>query len=222
MTALLSIERLSRSYAGRVVLRDVTFSAGRAQVVGLIGPNGAGKTTMLRVIAGLQKADSGEVYVGGRRMPDALESSRVAYFGGERTLPPGVRARRWLHLFPGSPAENRNDRIGVLSRGTRQVLGLRAVFSGVAAELMLLDEPWEGLDPDAARRLSGAIASARDRNTTVIASSHRLHDLAGVCDLFVFLDRGTATIVGALDLGGDGRPTGDRLMAAFDAVRRKG
>jgi ABC-2 type transport system ATP-binding protein len=211
MTPAVTVEGLCRSYSARVVLRDVTFTAHAGKVVGLIGPNGAGKTTMLRVIAGLQRVDAGVVCVNGR----------VAYFGGERTIPPGVRGRRWLRLFHSSPRAFRNDRVGLLSRGTRQVLGLQAVFAGAPADVVLLDEPWEGLDPDAARWLTGAVATARDRGAAILASSHRLHDLAAVCDSCLFLDHGTATWVDVGDpCAGEGL-TGERLVAAFDAARRK-
>jgi len=86
-------------------------------------------------------------------------------------------------------------------------------------DLIVLDEPWEGLDPDASRWLTEAMRARRDAGVTILVSSHRLHDLAGVCDRYVFLDRGFATIVAGEALARNGVVTGDGLLAAFDAVR---
>ena len=83
----------------------------------------------------------------------------------------------------------------------------------------MLDEPWEGLDPDASRWLTEAMRARRDAGVTILVSSHRLHDLAGVCDRYVFLDRGFATIVAGEAVARNGVVTGDGLLAAFDAVR---
>jgi ABC-2 type transport system ATP-binding protein len=221
MTPVLSVQRLARSYGRRVVLRDVSFSAPASHVLGIIGPNGAGKTTLLRVIAGLQRADAGVVHVRGQSMPQALRHTRVAYFAGERSLPPAVRSHAWARLFHGADVRTRNEAIGLLSRGMRQALGLEAIFSAGAADLVLLDEPWDGLDPDAARWLTGAIGEAKARGAAVLVSSHRLHDLAAVCDTCVFLDRGTATVVAAGDLHAKDGLSGDLLLAAFDAIRRR-
>ena len=78
----------------------------------------------------------------------------------------------------------------MLSRGSRQMVGLRAYLAPPRAALYLLDEPWEGLDPDAARWLSMLLQQHRQAGSGILVSSHRLHDLAGVCDRYVFLSDG--------------------------------
>src|SRR5207244_12898492 len=87
-----------------------------------------------------------------------------------------------------------------LSRGTRQLRGLRTVFSRQHLRLLVLDEPWEGLDPDAARWLSTAIETKRDRGAAIVVSSHRLYDLAGLCDAYLFLAHHRATLLYAHEI----------------------
>jgi ABC-2 type transport system ATP-binding protein len=218
---LLDARGLSKTYWRTTVLTDVSLSADSGEVLGIIGPNGAGKTTLLRMLLGLIRG-SGVVHLNGTPLPAGLARVRVGYFGGESTVPPVVQARRWRGLFRGVEPGHDDRRARVLSRGTRQLLGLGAVLSVPELDLIVLDEPWEGLDPDAARWLSSVIAARRKVGACVLVSSHRLHDLAGVCDRYLFLDRGRLTEVGAADLAPDGAAvTAEALFAAFDALRAK-
>ena len=219
MTAVLSLDRVSRRYGDRRVLSNVSFAVAANEVVGVIGPNGAGKTTMLRIAVGLLRADEGRVDVQVATGSHAARGRAVGYFAGESTIPPAVRERRWRGLFHDTERRASNRAVRTLSRGTRQLLGLRTLFALEGLHLIVLDEPWEGLDPDAARWLTAAIESRRDGGAAVLVSSHRLHDLAGVCGRYVFLDCGTTTCVNARDLENEGHVTGEALMAAFDLVR---
>jgi ABC-2 type transport system ATP-binding protein len=218
---LLDARNLSKSYWRTTVLHDVSLSAGRGEVLGIIGPNGAGKTTLLRMLLGLIRG-TGVVRVDGTPVPAGLARVRVGYFGGESTVPPVVQARRWRGLFRGVPPGDDTRRARVLSRGTRQLLGLGAALSVPDLDLIVLDEPWEGLDPDAAHWLSSVLAARRTARACVLVSSHRLHDLAGVCDRYLFLDQGRLTEVAAADLAPDGAAvTAEALFAAFDALRSR-
>ncbi len=216
---VLDVDAVARKYGRKHVLRAVSFSADRGQAVGIIGPNGAGKTTLLRILVGLLRADSGAVRVDGQPVAVAVCRERVGYFAGESTVPPGVRARRWRALFHDVDDWADDRPVRLLSRGNRQLLGLRTVFALSALKLLVLDEPWEGLDPDASRWLHEAIHARREAGTAIVVSSHRLHDLAGVCDSYVFLDRGFATTMGSDALAPGGMVTGESLLAAFDRLR---
>jgi ABC-2 type transport system ATP-binding protein len=206
---------VSKYYGARPALRDVTIRLDGSEIVGLVGPNGAGKTTLLRIMAGLVRPSSGVVGITG--------SSRFAYFGGEQTLPGDVSARRWRRFWRGSDAfEVTRRRFGVLSRGTRQRIGLEAALSVAGGGVLLLDEPWEGLDPDAARWLSDALIAQRMLGTSVLVSSHRIHDLAAVCDRCEFLVNGIlaeSRVACAATLAPAERA--DLLLRAFDAARVK-
>jgi ABC-2 type transport system ATP-binding protein len=183
VTARGQLEGVTKRYGRHVALSNVTLAVGPQEILGLIGPNGAGKTTLLRILARLIRPNAGTVTI-----PSASETPVVRYFAGEHTLPPAVRARRWLRLWSAPAAADATNRpMGVLSRGTRQRVGLDAVLAEPSPSLLLLDEPWEGLDPDASRRLSDELVKRRNAGAGVVVSSHRIHDLADVCDRCVFL-----------------------------------
>ena len=210
MKTRLELAAVTKSFGGRTVLNQAWLQVRAGETVGLIGANGAGKTTLLRIAAGLVRPDGGSVRWG--PMQD-LEPARVRYYGGEVTLPPSIQAGRWGALFGEPVAERR--RIGHLSRGTRQMLGLRVLLAGDDADLLLLDEPWEGLDPDGSAWLADTVRNWRARGAAVLISSHRLHDLNAVCTRFLLLESGRCQPVTDRDF----RPRVDYLA---QAVRAKG
>ena len=183
MTEGAALDHVSKRFHRHVALDDVTATFANASIVGIVGPNGAGKTTMLRVLAGILRPSAGWV----RRPFDG----RVVYFGGEQTLPPDVSASRWVALWsPVAARQTTARRFGVLSRGTRQRIGLEVSLFPTETELLLLDEPWEGLDPAASRWLSDWLIRKRAGGAAVVVSSHRIHDLASICDRCEFLASG--------------------------------
>jgi ABC-type multidrug transport system ATPase subunit len=185
--ALLSLSDVSLRYGRREVVQGLTFDLPPNQVLGVIGPNGAGKTTVLRATVGLLAASKGDVRV--RGLPPRRASSRVnvAYFAGDFTLPGSVRACHWATLATGERITPEQRRIRTLSRGTRQLLGLRTVLSRGHLSLIVLDEPWEGLDVDGCRWLSRTIEAKRDRGAAIVLASQDPGDLAGICDVYLFL-----------------------------------
>jgi len=203
---------ITKRFGRRVALDDVSLTLNGAEIVGLVGPNGAGKTTMLRILAGLVHPTRGSVQIEPRCV--------VRHFGGERTLPPDVSARRWMWLVAPSAAPDTTTRtLGVLSRGTRQRIGLEAALAGRDAGVIVLDEPWEGLDPDASRWLSDALLARRRDGCVVLVSSHRIHDLASVCDRCELLVGGrlATSAIACSELPHHGRTAA--LYDAFDRAR---
>jgi len=176
----LELVAVTKKFACVQVLTQVWLQVRAGESVGLVGVNGAGKTTMLRIAAGLVLPDSGSV----RR---ADEGPAVRYFGGEMTLPRGVQGRRWAALFDVASHDRR--RLGALSRGSRQLYGLRVLLAG-QADLIILDEPWEGLDPSGAAWLTETLQRYREGGAAILVSSHRLHDLVAACSRFVLLEGG--------------------------------
>lgn len=189
MTGRCTLVEVWKKYRSHWALREVTLRAASGEIVGLVGPNGAGKTTLLRIAARLMRPYGGIVDV-----PSGPVGT-IRYFGGERTLPPDVRVVRWRRLWQ-LPNDRQAGwkRMAALSRGMRQRLGLETVLSRPqSAALVLLDEPWEGLDPDASAWLSTQLEDVRAAGASTIVSSHRIHDLAPVCDRCVFMNRGRVT-----------------------------
>jgi ABC-2 type transport system ATP-binding protein len=185
MKTRLELAAVRKAFGRHRILEHAWLQVHDGEAVGLLGANGAGKTTLLRIAAGLVRPDAGHV----RWLPvEPLTPPVLRYFAGEPTLPPDVRAHRWASLFGVVTAERRP--IGRLSRGTRQALGLRALLAGPPADLVLLDEPWEGLDPSASKWLTDTLRVWMRMGSAILIASHRLYDLDAVCTRFVMLDGG--------------------------------
>jgi ABC-2 type transport system ATP-binding protein len=205
MKTCLELAAVTKRFGRLQVLTQVWMQVRAGEAVGLVGSNGAGKTTLLRIAAGLVLPDSGLV----RR---AAESPGLHYFGGEMTLPRDVPCQRWASLFDVESQDRR--RLGTLSRGSRQLYGLRVVLAG-HSNLLILDEPWEGLDPSAAAWLTDTLRRWTDDGAAVLVSSHRLHDLVSACSRFVLLEGGRCRAV----TDPDERPRVEQLA---HAVRGRG
>ena len=211
---------LGKRYGTRVVWNDLDFSLAGGECVALIGSNGAGKTTLLRTLLGFVRPTCGRVTwtaTGGLEPPGTAD-----HFGGAHTLPPHVRASRWARIVSRGDARCDDCRpIRELSRGSRQLLGLRTVLARRDLTAVLLDEPWEGLDPDGSRWLSRTIAQRRAEGCAFLVSSHRLHDLAGLCDRYGFLLDGRLTIRRAGEIA-RGVVRGEDLLRELDRIRKSG
>jgi heme exporter protein A len=216
---VLSARAVSARYRRREVFHGLSFELCASQSLGVIGPNGAGKTTLLRVIAGLLPASEGDLRVRGLRPRHALSRVNVAYFAGDFTLPGSVRACDWGSLATGDALTPERRRIRTLSRGTRQLLGLRTVLSRPHLGLVVLDEPWEALDVDASRWLSRTLDARRDRGAAVVLASHDPHDLAGMCDLYLFLVNRRGSLFKAHELSSAGPVTPALLAAMLDRLQ---
>jgi ABC-2 type transport system ATP-binding protein len=216
---LVAARDLSAAYGRRTVFQELSFELSINESLGVLGPNGAGKTTLLRMVAGLLSPSRGELRVRGLAPREALARISAAYFAGDFTLPGSVRASEWGSLATGDPVTPERRRIRQLSRGTRQLLGLRTVLSRPHLDLVVLDEPWEALDADASRWLSRTIETKRDRGAAVVLASHDLHDLAGVCDAYLFLVNRRGTIWKAHELSPSGPVTAARLADVLERLQ---
>jgi ABC-2 type transport system ATP-binding protein len=185
----------------------------------VLGANGAGKTTLLRMLIGCVSPVAGDVRIGGFRPRDAVLRTSLAYFAGAATLPSNVRATAWGTLGNGETVLPDRRKIRALSQGLKQLLGLRTVLSRHALQLIVLDEPWEGLDTESSRWLNATLESKRDRGAAVVVSSHRLHDLAGFCDDYLFLMPHEATLLKAHEIARVGPVTAAALADTFDRLR---
>lgn len=221
MDSVLSVRDLAVHQRHRLIVRGVAFDLRAGQALGVVGTNGSGKTTLLRTLVGLVAAAAGDVRIEGRRPPAALQQTPTAYFAGDGTLPGFVRASAWSSLGAGDVVTADRRRIRALSRSTRQLLGLRTALGRHPLRLIILDEPWEGLDPDATRWLSSTLQSKRDRGAAVVLSSHRLHDLAGVCDKYLLLIGQTPTLLRAHEIARSGIVSAEQLLDAFDRAREQ-
>lgn len=217
MRELFRAFNVEKRYGSRVALRDVSLSLRDAEILGLIGANGAGKTTLLRILAGFVRPSRGRVEWRDTGAPTPPPSA--GYFAGAPTLPPRVSARTWVRLASRGRASCDDRRpIAFLSRGSRQLLGLSTLLARTELDAVLLDEPWEGLDPDASRWLAETLRRRQEEGGAFVVSSHRLHDLAGLCDRYAFLLDGRVVLRDALEIS-PRKVRGEHLLAAFDRIR---
>ena len=202
----LELAAVTKKFGCVQVLTQVWLQIRAGESVGLVGVNGAGKTTLLRIAAGLVLPDSGLV-----RRPE--EKLGLRYFGGEMTLPRDVQGRRWASLF--GVASHDRRRLGSLSRGSRQLYGLRVVLAA-PADLIILDEPWEGLDPAGAAWLTDVLQRSREAGAAILVSSHRLHDMVAACSRFVLLEGGRCRAITEREQ----RPRAEQIANAIRQTRR--
>ena len=184
----------------------------------MIGNNGAGKTTLLRALIGCLSPTTGEVRINGLLPRDALRRTAVAYFAGGATLPGFARASRWGALGAGDVITVDRRPMRALSRGTRQLVGLRTALGRHPLGLVILDEPWEGLDGDASRWLTATLEGKRDRGAALVLSSHRVDDLAGLCDLYLILLPHQTVLVRAHEITPTAPVTPEQLGAVLDRL----
>jgi ABC-2 type transport system ATP-binding protein len=180
-SAGLGLQDIHKSYGSRVVLRGFsgTFLPGRLGA--LVGPNGAGKTTLLRIAAGLQFADHGSV-----------TSADIVYYGGFDSLPVAgtvTSLRRALGLTPAQPG--RDGSLRALSRGQLHSAGLDAAID-MGRSILLLDEPWTSLEPDARERLNERLRLIASEGRVVVCSSHDLDEVARIADDVVLINAGAS------------------------------
>ncbi|WP_328496241.1 alpha/beta fold hydrolase [Streptomyces sp. NBC_00414] len=207
----LQITDLSKRYAkssDRYAVRDLSFRVEKGQVLGLLGPNGAGKTTTLRMLMGLIKPDGGEIRVFGHAIrPGAPVLSRVGAFVEGAGFLPHLSGRENLDLYwqaTGRPSEDAHleealeiaglgdalaRAVRTYSQGMRQRLAIAQAMLGLP-DLLILDEPTNGLDPPQIREMREVMIRYAAAGRTVIVSSHLLAEVEQSCTHLVVMDRG--------------------------------
>ena len=204
---MIEVSHLSRTYGGLRAVDDVTFTAAPGRVTGFLGPNGAGKSTTMRVMVGLTPASSGSATVLGRRYADlpnpgrevgVLLDASAQHAGrtGRETLRiaartmglPTSRADEMIDLVGLTPTEA-GRRVKNYSLGMRQRLGIATALTG-DPEVLILDEPANGLDPAGIRWMRDLLRGFADQGGTVLLSSHLLHEIEVIADDLVVIGQG--------------------------------
>ena len=189
MTPVLAVRLLSVQYGRQPVFHGVTFDVAAGQCLGVIGPNGAGKTTLLRTIVGLLTPYAGIVSVNGVEPRRAVSRMGIAYFAGEATLPGFSRAGAWGTLGAADgPADGR--RLRALSRGTRQLVGLRTALGRQQLTMVVLDEPFQGLDADRVEVCRAYLDRELKGDQALLFVTHELAELPRRVTRTLRLDRG--------------------------------
>jgi len=213
---MIELQNLTKQFGGRTVVNDVSFRVQPGTVTGFLGANGAGKTTTLRMITGLSEPDGGEAAVLGRSYRDLPNPARrvgvlldaAAQHSGRRGREAlaisaqlmGIDQRRVATLLDlvGLDRSAAKKRVRQYSLGMRQRLGVAHALLG-EPEVLILDEPANGLDPPGIRWMRELLRDFADRGGTVLLSSHLLHEVQALADRVVIIDSGRILAEGGLD-----------------------
>ena len=212
---MLALEGLSRRYGQTVALDGLSLEVPEGEVVGFVGPNGAGKTTAMRIALGVLEADAGEVLWRGE--PATREVQRgFGYMPEERGLYPKMRvdrqlrylavlhgrddadaaATRWIERL--GIAERAEQKVEELSLGNQQRVQLAAALVH-DPDMLILDEPFSGLDPIGTDVMSGVLHERADAGAAVIFSSHQLELVERLCDSVAIVNHGRIVAAGRVD-----------------------
>jgi ABC-2 type transport system ATP-binding protein len=232
---VLELRELARRYGDVVALDGISFTVEKGQMFGFVGPNGAGKTTTMRIILGVLAADRGEVIFDGR--PVTFETrARFGYMPEERGLYPKMRVRdqlvylarlhgvgereagdaadRWIERL--GLTERAGDRVEQLSLGNQQRVQLAAALVH-EPELLVLDEPFSGLDPVGVDVLSGVLGEYAAGGVPVVFSSHQLELVERLCEAVAIIKDGRLVASGGVEELRDRGAGGRRVRVAVDA-----
>ena len=203
---MIEVDQVSKRHGSVVSVEEVSFVAEAGKVTGLLGPNGAGKSSLMRIICDLDRADAGSVRVAGKRYRDHDQPLRVvgAQFEGSGAHPSrrAIDHLRWVATAAGMPARKAEGvlhavdlpagvwkrRVRSYSLGMQQRLGIATALLG-DPQVLIFDEPANGLDPLGIQWLRGFLRSLADEGRTVLLSSHLMGETELIADDVVLMDR---------------------------------
>lgn len=211
------VAHLAKSFGDVRAVEDVSFSVGKGEIFGLLGPNGAGKTTTIRVMLDIFKPDSGQVSILGGPMSEATQD-RIGYMPEERGLyqdtaldrcltylgslkglsAADVRQRTRDYLERFDLEEHKKKKVKELSKGMQQKAQIIATLLH-DPELIIIDEPFTALDPVNTQLIKEIFRELRAKGSTIIMSTHQMHQVEELCDRIVLIDHGRTVLYGDLD-----------------------
>jgi ABC-type multidrug transport system, ATPase component len=237
-TPILQVSNINKSFGRVRALRDVSFSVARGAIIGLVGPNGAGKSTTMKVITGVTAPDVGEVKVAGETV--TMQHRHALAKVGALIENPGLYAYMtgWdnLKLYAEVAgisddkiteivtqlglAEFINKKVKTYSWGMKQRVGVALAMVN-NPDLLLLDEPLNGMDPVSAEAVKAVLREWRDAGKTILISSHTVRDLEGLVDDYIFIDRGEIISRDEILTAADGKVDPDLEEMFADVIARR-
>ena len=215
---MLTVEasHIVKSFADKVAVDDLSFSVTQGEIVGLIGPNGAGKTTTIRMMIDIIKPDSGEVTIFGEKLSEATKN-KLGYLPEERGLYKKLRVSEsiaYLASLKGmdkhsatEKADKLLNQTGMLSSKRKKIeemsKGMGQIIQFITTiihdpQLVILDEPFAGLDPVNTELLKEMFLDLRNQGKAVILSTHQMNQVEELCDRILMINEGRAVLYGEL------------------------
>lgn len=229
MNDIIKIENLKKSYGKKVVLDDISLSLRENQIIGLLGPNGCGKTTLIKTLTGLIKDYEGNILIDGEK-PGVHTKSIIAYLPEKSYLPDWMRPVDALKYFADFYSDfdtqkaekmihdfdlDMKQKIKTMSKGQQEKISLILVMSR-RAKLYILDEPLGGVDPAARDAILSLIMNNYAEASTVLMSTHLIHDIEPVLDRALMISRGKLVLNADVEkIKQDGRTVEDIFKEVF-------
>jgi len=211
------IENVSKSFGNTHAVADVSFSVARGEIFGLLGPNGAGKTTLLRIMLDIFKPDRGKVEILGGPMTEE-KFNRIGYMPEDRGLyqnitlerclvylaslkgipPAEARQRLKIYLERFDLAAHKKKKVKELSKGMQQKAQVICTLLH-EPEIILVDEPFSGLDPINTQMIKDLMREMRDRGATIVMCTHMMRQVEELCDRIILVNQGQSVLYGNLN-----------------------
>lgn len=217
MNTILDIRNLRKQFSDQMAVDDISFGIRKGSIFGLLGPNGAGKTTLLRMITGIFHPDAGDILLDGKRFDPLQDAARIGYMPEERGLYKKMkigeqalylarlkglsrkeateRVRGWFEKFQMESWWNK--KVEDLSKGMSQKLQFVTTVLH-EPELIILDEPFSGLDPVNANLIKDEIFRLALEGRTIIFSTHRMEQVEEICDHIILVNKGRKILDGTV------------------------
>jgi len=215
--AILELQNLKKYYATQKAVDDISFSIPEGSIFGLLGPNGAGKTTLLRMITGIFYPDSGQIYFEGKKFNPVEDIPKIGYMPEERGLYKKMKiGEQALYLAQLKGLSRRdamkkikewfvkfemqswwNKKVNDLSKGMGQKLQFVTTVLH-EPKLLILDEPFSGLDPVNSNLIKDEIFKLAQKGTTIIFSTHRMEQVEEICDHILLVNKGKKILDGTV------------------------
>lgn len=212
MSTLLDISGVTKNYGKKVALSNITFSLEEGRILGLMGPNGSGKTTLLKILSGVQHPAFGQVVIAGN--PVGVETKKnVAFLPDVNPLFSWMKAEDSIDFYNDFFDDfdkdkchdlldfmklNKEQKVRSMSKGMIEKLNLSLVFSR-KAKLFLLDEPLGGVDPVARERIVSTIIKTYTEDSSIIISTHIVHDVETIFDDVCMINEGEILLQGSAE-----------------------
>jgi ABC-2 type transport system ATP-binding protein len=217
MMTILELQNLKKYYATQKAVDDISFTIPQGSIFGLLGPNGAGKTTLLRMITGIFYPDSGSILFEGKKFDPAKDIPKIGYMPEERGLYKKMKIGEqalYLAMLKGMSHTDAikkvkewfmkfemqswwNKKVDDLSKGMSQKLQF-VITVLHEPRLLILDEPFSGLDPVNSNLIKDEIFKLSQKGTTIIFSTHRMEQVEEICDKIVLVNKGKKILDGSL------------------------
>jgi ABC-2 type transport system ATP-binding protein len=215
---MLQVKNVVKKYSHQLAVDDLSFTIETGKIFGLLGPNGAGKSSLLRMVTGITQPDSGQILFDGEPFNANKHNPLIGYMPEERGLYKKMKVKEqaeYLGLLKGLPKEKvingiaywfnkldmhtwANKKVEDLSKGMSQKLQFVTTVLH-QPKLLILDEPFSGLDPVNAEVIKKEIYALAESGTTIIFSTHRMEQVEEICDRIVLMNKGKNILEGNVD-----------------------